>query len=61
MPALACVQGNEFSYYMLLTSSFMLNHCERAQEWTIFPWALSSCNQPDDAAQLRPVSSVMYW
>ncbi|CAL8465154.1 g4689 [Coccomyxa elongata] len=49
-------QGNEFSYYMLLTSSFMLNHCERVQQWTIFPWVLSSCNQPDDAAQLRPVS-----
>ena len=52
----ACAQGNEFSYYMLLTSSFMLNYCERVQQWTIFPWALTSCNQPNSAAQLRAVS-----
>lgn len=51
------MQGNEFSFYMLLTSSFMLNHCDRVQQWTIFPWVLSTCNQPDDASQLRPVSS----
>ncbi|KAK9917794.1 hypothetical protein WJX75_008331 [Coccomyxa subellipsoidea] len=49
-------QGNEFSYYMLLTSSFMLNYCERVQQWTIFPWALTSCNQPNSAAQLRAAS-----
>lgn len=54
----ACAQGNEFSYYMLLTSSFMLNYCERVHQWTIFPWALTSCNQPNSAAQLRAVSSL---
>lgn len=55
----ACAQGNEFSYYMLLTSSFMLNYCERVQQWTIFPWALTSCNQPNSAAQLRAVSLLI--
>ena len=49
------VQGNEFSYYMLLTSSFILNHTERAEQWTVFPWMHSNCNQKSIADQLRGV------
>lgn len=54
MPCSAA-QGNEFSYYMLLTSAFMLNHTTDTEQWTVYPWALSSCNQLSDADQLRPV------
>ena len=50
------VQGNEFSYYMLLTSSFILNNTERAEQWTVFPWMHSNCNQKSIADQLRGVS-----
>ena len=50
------VQGNEFSYYMLLTSSFVLNNTERAEQWTVFPWMHSNCNQKSIADQLRGVS-----
>ncbi|DBB03564.1 TPA: hypothetical protein ACH3X3_010907 [Trebouxia sp. C0006] len=50
------VQGNEFSYYMLLTSSFILNNTERAEQWTVFPWMHSNCNQKSIADQLRGVA-----
>ena len=52
----AFMQGNEYNYYMLLTSSFILNHSEKPEEWTIHPWLLSNCNQLSDADQLRAVS-----
>jgi len=48
-------QGNEFSYYMLIASAFVLNGMDAPRQWTVFPWAHSSCNQPSDADQLRPV------
>lgn len=50
------VQGNEFSYYMLLTSSFILNNTGRAEQWTVFPWMHSNCNQKSIADQLRGVT-----
>ncbi|KAF3679303.1 Topoisomerase II-associated protein PAT1, putative isoform 1 [Capsicum annuum] len=49
-------QGNEFSYYMMICSSFILNHTQAAGEWTIFPWIHSNCNSLSDNDQLRPVS-----
>lgn len=49
-------QGNEFSYYMMICSSFILNHTESASEWTIHPWIHSNCNSLSDSDQLRPVS-----
>ncbi|KAK3227336.1 hypothetical protein Dsin_007198 [Dipteronia sinensis] len=48
-------QGNEFSYYMMICSSFILNHSETAGEWTIYPWIHSNCNSLSDSDQLRPV------
>ncbi|KAK9676523.1 hypothetical protein RND81_11G082700 [Saponaria officinalis] len=51
----AC-QGNEFSYYMMICSSFILNHTNSVDEWTIYPWIHSNCNSLSDADQLRPVS-----
>ncbi|KAM5580228.1 hypothetical protein ABKV19_009794 [Rosa sericea] len=49
-------QGNEFSYYMMICSSFILNACQTAGEWTIYPWIHSNCNSLSDDDQLRPVS-----
>ncbi|KAG8383913.1 hypothetical protein BUALT_Bualt04G0063500 [Buddleja alternifolia] len=49
-------QGNEFSYYMMICSSFILNYCQIAEEWTIYPWIHSNCNSLSDNDQLRPVS-----
>ncbi|XP_021303567.1 carnosine N-methyltransferase isoform X4 [Sorghum bicolor] len=49
-------QGNEFSYYMLICSNFILNHTQEANEWTIYPWIHSNCNSLSDNDQLRPVS-----
>ncbi|XP_074358282.1 uncharacterized protein LOC141697684 isoform X3 [Apium graveolens] len=49
-------QGNEFSYYMMICSSFILNQAERANEWTIHPWIHSNCNSLSDSDQLRPIS-----
>jgi len=49
-------QGNEFSYYMMICSSFILNHTRIAGEWTIYPWIHSNCNSLSDNDQLRPVS-----
>ncbi|XXG68614.1 hypothetical protein AAC387_Pa06g1662 [Persea americana] len=49
-------QGNEFSYYMMICSSFILNHTHSAQEWTIYPWIHSNCNSLSENDQLRPVA-----
>ncbi|CAH9142954.1 unnamed protein product [Cuscuta epithymum] len=49
-------QGNEFSYYMMICSSFILNTTQTAGEWTIYPWIHSNCNSLADSDQLRPIS-----
>ncbi|KAK8532345.1 hypothetical protein V6N12_053789 [Hibiscus sabdariffa] len=49
-------QGNEFSYYMMICSSFILNHTETIGQWTIYPWIHSNCNSRSDNDQLRPIS-----
>ena len=33
-----CAQGNEFSYFMLLVSNYVLNSSEEAECMTIYPW-----------------------
>ena len=50
------LQGNELSYYMLMASSFVMNHAERAGQWALFPYVLNTCNQRADADQLRQVA-----
>ncbi|BFU24053.1 hypothetical protein EHI8A_104230 [Entamoeba histolytica HM-1:IMSS-B] len=37
-------EGNEFTYYMLLTSEFLLNGIERIGQFKIFPWIMETCN-----------------
>mmetsp|Transcript_27342 Transcript_27342/g.73946 ORF Transcript_27342/g.73946 Transcript_27342/m.73946 type:complete len:407 (+) Transcript_27342:25-1245(+) len=49
-------QGNEFSYFMLIASSFMLNYTSEKNQYTVFPWVTSTCNNFDDEDQLRGVS-----
>ncbi|KAG7568669.1 hypothetical protein ISN45_Aa04g014700 [Arabidopsis thaliana x Arabidopsis arenosa] len=49
-------QGNEFSYYMMLCSSFILNYTKLPGEWTIHPWIHTNCNSLSDDDQLRPIS-----
>ncbi|KAG9129263.1 hypothetical protein Leryth_006474 [Lithospermum erythrorhizon] len=49
-------QGNEFSYYMMICSSFILNYTQTVGEWTIYPWIHSNCNSLRDSDQLRPIS-----
>ncbi|KAL0897165.1 hypothetical protein Bca101_081126 [Brassica carinata] len=49
-------QGNEFSYYMMICSSFILNYAQVPGEWTIYPWIHSNCNSLSDNDQLRPLS-----
>jgi len=49
-------EGNEHSYYMLLTSSFILNHCERNEQFTIHPFVHSNNNHTSDTHQMRAVA-----
>ena len=46
-------EGNEYSYYMLLTSSYILNHARRAGQFVIHPWMHNNNNHLSDADQLR--------
>ncbi|KAF6151703.1 hypothetical protein GIB67_001986 [Kingdonia uniflora] len=46
-------QGNKFSYYTMICSSFILNQTDTPGEWTIYPWVYSNCNSNND--QLWPV------
>lgn len=49
-------QGNEFSYFMLITAAFMLNATACVEQWTVHPWLHLTCNNLTDADQLRGVS-----
>jgi len=49
------VEGNEFSYYMLFASAFMMNYVSHPDEFVIHPWILGSCNNARDEDQLRGV------
>lgn len=37
-------EGNEISYHQLMASSYILNHCPKAQAHTLFPWVHSFSN-----------------
>jgi carnosine N-methyltransferase len=45
-------QGNEFSYFMLLPGSFMLNRAACARQWTVHPWMHTNLNHLSDADQV---------
>ncbi|KAI8356122.1 N2227-like protein-domain-containing protein [Choanephora cucurbitarum] len=48
-------QGNEFSYYMLFASHFVLNRLTKPQEFSIYPFIHSFSNITLDEKQLAPV------
>ncbi|RIB25886.1 hypothetical protein C2G38_2012776 [Gigaspora rosea] len=48
-------QGNEFSFYMLLASHFILNRIERIHQYEIYPFVHSFSNIVSSEDQLRPI------
>ena len=46
-------QGNEFSYFMLMAGSFILNHSVVTGQWTVHPWMHSNLNHLTDEDQAR--------
>ncbi|KAJ2609065.1 hypothetical protein H4S08_004209 [Coemansia sp. RSA 1365] len=48
-------QGNEFSYFMLLTSKFILNNSESVNQHTIYPFVHQFSNVVAASDQLRAV------
>eukprot|EP00128_Syssomonas_multiformis_P000879 Colp12_sorted_trinity150504_noHs@22405 len=48
-------QGNEFSFYMLLASNFILNRSGGPFQYTIYPWILNFSNNYHMEDQLRAV------
>ncbi|KAI9893229.1 MAG: hypothetical protein M1814_000356 [Vezdaea aestivalis] len=49
------VEGVEISYHALLVSSFMLNHCERAEQFDLYPWVHTFSNHISRDHQLAKV------
>lgn len=50
-----CCEGNEFSYFMLFTSAFVMNHSDAKDQFRVFPYCLGSCNNLSHHDQLRPI------
>lgn len=50
------VSGNEHSFFMLLTTAYILNGTVTKDQWTIYPWVLQSSNFWSLENQLQPIS-----
>ncbi|KAM4578796.1 carnosine N-methyltransferase [Fundulus diaphanus] len=50
----AC-QGNEWSFFMLFSSNFVLNRCETENELTLYPWIHQFSNNKKSSDQTRPI------
>lgn len=50
------VEGNEISYHQLMASNMMLNYTARAEQFPLYPWALSFSNHVSRADQLQRVA-----
>eukprot|EP00741_Cyanophora_paradoxa_P008026 tig00001239_g7765.t1 len=50
------VEGCEWSYFMLLSSQFVLNRAPGSKAFAIYPWLHSMCNLVSVEDALRPVS-----
>jgi carnosine N-methyltransferase len=48
-------QGSEFSHHMLIAGSFVLNHIEAKNEFTIYPFVHHICNNRTREDMLRPI------
>lgn len=49
------VEGNEISYHSMLASSYILNHCRKANAHILFPWVHSFSNHKSRTNQLMSV------
>ncbi|KAL8675502.1 MAG: hypothetical protein Q9168_000014 [Polycauliona sp. 1 TL-2023] len=49
------VEGNEVSYHQLIASNWILNHCDEADQYTLFPFASDFSNVISRADQLKMV------
>uniref|UniRef100_A0A5F8GS36 Carnosine N-methyltransferase n=1 Tax=Monodelphis domestica TaxID=13616 RepID=A0A5F8GS36_MONDO len=50
----AC-QGNEWSFFMLFSSNFVLNRCSEINTHKLYPWIHQFSNNRRSADQIRPV------
>lgn len=50
----AC-EGNEFSYFMLIASNFVLNLCDYEDKHVLYPWVHQYVNNMRRADQVAPV------
>ncbi|XP_078531909.1 carnosine N-methyltransferase-like [Lissotriton helveticus] len=50
----AC-QGNEWSFFMLFSSNFVLNRCCQVNGFKLYPWIHQFSNNRRSADQIRPV------
>ena len=48
-------EGNEISFHQLLSSSYILNHCQKKNEHTLFPWIHSFSNHESRSNHLKSV------
>ncbi|CAO3597148.1 unnamed protein product [Absidia cylindrospora] len=48
-------QGNEFTFYMLLASNFILNKLDTEEQYELYPFVHSFSNLPSAASQLQPI------
>ncbi|XP_061117302.1 carnosine N-methyltransferase isoform X2 [Conger conger] len=49
-------QGNEWSFFMLFSSNFVLNRCDEVNSMTLYPWVHQFSNNKRSADQARPVT-----
>uniref|UniRef100_H2S373 Carnosine N-methyltransferase n=1 Tax=Takifugu rubripes TaxID=31033 RepID=H2S373_TAKRU len=49
-------QGNEWSFFMLFSSNFVLNRCDQVNSLTLYPWIHQFSNNKKSSDQTRPVS-----
>ncbi|XP_061762780.1 carnosine N-methyltransferase isoform X2 [Nerophis ophidion] len=48
-------QGNEWSFFMLFSSNFVLNRCEQLNCLTLYPWIHQLSNNKKSSDQTRPI------
>lgn len=49
-------QGNEWSFFMLFSSNFVLNRCDKVNSLTLYPWIHQFSNNKRSADQTRPIT-----
>ncbi|KAM8865854.1 carnosine N-methyltransferase [Synchiropus picturatus] len=49
-------QGNEWSFFMLFSSNFVLNRCEQVNSLTLYPWIHQYSNNKKSSDQIRPIT-----